>query len=305
MVWRAAAAIATGMCTTCLCVTAAKRERRSPGGRGGDGGSRRPSRDRSPAAEFEAPYGMVGANAAYAMIAMRYQHEYNLTPEQRAGVAVAQRANACANPSALFHGQPITIDDVLASEIIADPLHLLEIVMPVAGGAALVVTAADRAVDLPHRPAWLLGAGEKVTHTSLPWAPSLTDTPIAAAAECAFAMAEVKPDDIGLASLYDCYTIAVALTLEDAGFCAKGQAGAFIDAHDLRWSGDFPLNTHGGQLSFGQAGIAGGMSHVTEAVLQLQKRAEGRQVADLDLAYVNGNGGIMSEQVGLVLGSST
>jgi len=306
MVWRAAAAIATGMCTTCLCVTAAKRERRRPdgGGGGSDGGSRRPNRDRSPAAEFEAPYGAVGANAAYAMIAMRYQHEYRLAPEQRARIAVAQRANACANPAALFHGQPITVDDVLASELIADPLHLLEIVMPVAGAAALVVTAADRAVDLPHPPAWLLGAGEMVTHTSLPWAPSLTDTPVAVAAESAFAMAEVKPDDIGLASLYDCYTIAVALTLEDAGFCAKGEAGAFIDGHDLRWSGDFPLNTHGGQLSFGQAGIAGGMSHVTEAVRQLQGRAAGRQVPDLDLAYVNGNGGLMSEQVGLVLGTS-
>ena len=117
-------------------------------------------------------------------------------------------------------------------------------------------------------------------------------------------MADVKPGDIGLASLYDCYTIAVLLTLEDAGFCAKGEAGEFVEAHDLRWCGDFPLNTHGGQLSYGQAGIAGGMSHVTEAVLQLQRRAADRQVADLELAYVNGNGGLMSEQVGLVLGAS-
>ncbi|MGH9136940.1 MAG: oxygenase MpaB family protein [Acidimicrobiales bacterium] len=259
MVWRAAAAIAAGMCSTCLCVTAARRERRpsrSQAAASGDGSTRPPSRDRSPSAEFEAPYGTMGANAAYAQIAMRYHHEYALTAEQRAKVAVDQRANARVNPAALFHDQPITVDDVLASEVIA-PLHLLEIVMPAAGAAAVVVTAADRATDGPHPPVWLLGAGERVTHTSLPWAVSLTHTPVAAAASAAFAMAEVKPGDIGLASLYDCYTIAMLLTLEDAGFCAKGGAGAFVESHDLRWSGDFPLNTHGGQLSFGQPGIAG------------------------------------------------
>ncbi|MDZ7676701.1 MAG: hypothetical protein U5K30_16745 [Acidimicrobiales bacterium] len=131
----------------------------------------------------------------------------------------------------------------------------------------------------------------------------MTDTAIADAARRAFGTAGVDPADIGLLSLYDCYTITVLLTLEDAGFCAKGEGGDFVDSHDLRWTGDRPLNTHGGQLSYGQAGIAGGMSHVTEAVLQLQSRALGRQVPDLELAYVNGNGGIMSEQVGLVLGT--
>ena len=175
-------------------------------------------------------------------------------------------------PTPSSTAEPITVADVVDSELIADPLHLLEIVMPVAGGAAVVVTAADRAADGLHPPAWLLGAGECVTHTTLPWAPSLTDTAVGPAAKHAFAMAGVEPSDIGLASLYDCYTITVLLTLEDAGFCAKGEAGAFVETHDLRWCGDFPLNTNGGQLSYGQAGVAGGMSHVTEAVRQLQHR---------------------------------
>jgi acetyl-CoA acetyltransferase len=94
----------------------------------------------------------------------------------------------------------------------------------------------------------------------------------------------------------------VLVTLEEAGFCERGAGGAFVDEHDLRWDGDFPLNTHGGQLSFSQPGMAGGMSHVTEAVRQVQGRGGERQVGGLDIAFVNGNGGIMSEECALVLG---
>jgi len=130
----------------------------------------------------------------------------------------------------------------------------------------------------------------------------MTDTAIRASADRAFASAGIGREQVGLASLYDCYTSTVLLTLEDAGLCPKGRAAEFVDSHDLTWRGDFPVNTHGGQLSFGQADVAGGMSHVTEAVLQLQRRAEGRQVRDLEFAFVNGNGGIMSEQASVVLG---
>jgi acetyl-CoA acetyltransferase len=115
-------------------------------------------------------------------------------------------------------------------------------------------------------------------------------------------MAGVAPGDVDLVSVYDCYTITVLVTLEDAGFCRKGEGGRFVEEHDLTFRGDLPLNTHGGQLSFGQPGIAGGMSHVTEAVRQLQGRAGQRQVRGCELAFVNGNGGIMSEEVSLVLG---
>ncbi len=312
MVWRAAAAIQAGMCTTCLCLTGSRRRSPAPRRAEGDDGPRgeaarprsiRPKRDRSPAAEFDLPYGMLGANVGYAMIATRYTHEYGLEDAQRAKVAVDQRYNANANPAAIFHDQPLTIDDVLASEMICEPLHMLEIVMPAAGAAALLVTSADRVGDAAQPPAWLLGAGESVTHSSLAQAPALDATGVGVAARAAMAQAGVEPAAIGLASLYDCYTIMVLLTLEEAGFCPRGEAGRFVEANDLTHDGDFPLNTHGGQLSFGQAGMAGGMSHVTEAVRQIQGRCGQRQVPDLELAYAHGNGGIIAEQVGLVLGA--
>ena len=309
MVWRAAAAIAAGMCTTCLCLTGTRRRRRRASGDASDRAVRAPrsfppTRDRSPHAEFDAPYGLIGANVGYAMLATRYAHEYKLSDAQRAKVAVDQRRNANANPAAIFHDQPLTIEDVLASEVICEPLHMLEIVMPAAGAAALVVTAADRVAGAAQRPAWLMGAGEAVTHSSLAQAPALGETGIGIAARAAFSAAGVGPSDIGLASLYDCYTIMVLLTLEEAGFCKPGEAGAFVESHDLTFAGDFPLNTHGGQLSFGQAGMAGGMSHVTEAVRQIQGRGGQRQVPGLELAYAHGNGGIIAEQVGLVFGAA-
>ena len=295
MVARAAMAVATGMCTTCLCLTATTR-------RVGGAGPR--IQDQSPTAEFEEPYGGSGANYGYAMIARRYLHEYGATPEQLAKIAVDQRSNACANPDAIFHGMPITIDDVLASPIVVDPLHLLEIVMMTGGAAGVLVTTPERARDLRHLPVPILGVGEHVSHWSATYARDLTTSAVKPAADHAFAMAGVARSDIGLLSVYDCYTITVLLTLEDAGFCPKGTGGRFVEEHDLRWNGDLPLNTHGGQLSYGQSGIAGGMSHVTEAVRQVQGRAKGRTVDDLELAFVHGNGGIMGEQVSLILGTT-
>ena len=313
MIWRAAAAIQAGMCTTCLCLTGTRRRKRTPpsvksGGNKSTDTNRRsrsikPGRDRSPQAEFDFPYGMLGANVGYAMIANRYAHEYGLKDTQRAKVAVDQRKNANANPAAIFHNQTLTIDEVLSSEVICEPLHMLEIVMPAAGAAALLVTAVDRVPDAKQPPAWILGAGESVTHSSFAQAPGLDSTGIGIAARSAFQQAGVQPSDIGLASLYDCYTIMVLLTLEEAGFCPRGEAGAFVEAHDLTFAGDFPMNTHGGQLSFGQAGMAGGMSHVTEAVRQIQGRCGDRQIPGLELAYAHGNGGIIAEQAGLVFGA--
>ena len=313
MIWRAAAAIQAGMCTTCLCLTGTRRRKRTPSSinagnnTNADTGRRSrsisPGRDRSPQAEFDFPYGMLGANVGYAMIANRYAHEYGLKDTQRAKVAVDQRKNANANPAAIFHGQELSIDQVLDSEIICEPLHMLEIVMPAAGAAAVLVTAADRVPDAQQPPAWILGAGESVTHSSFAQAPGLDASGIGIAARSAFRQAGVQPSDIGLASLYDCYTIMVLLTLEEAGFCPRGEAGAFVESHDLTFTGDFPVNTHGGQLSFGQAGTAGGMSHVTEAIRQIQGRCGVRQIAGLELAYAHGNGGIIAEQTGLVFGA--
>ena len=127
-------------------------------------------------------------------------------------------------------------------------------------------------------------------------------TPIARAAGRAFDMAGLSPGDVDVASIYDCYTITVLMTLEDAGFCPKGQGMNWISERDLTYRGDFPLNTAGGQLSYGQAGMSGGMHHVVDGARQLMGRAAAAQVRDANTAFVAGTGGIMSEQVALVLG---
>jgi acetyl-CoA C-acetyltransferase len=290
MVWRAAAAIDAGMCNAVLCVVADLNKL---------GDQRVPVV--SVQREFEAPYGNIGANCGYAMVAHRHMYEYGTKPEQMAKIAVDQRANALKNPLATFNDKPLTIEDVLSSRMIVDPLHIYEIVSPCSGGSAVIVASPELARRAKNPPAWLLGAGEFSNHASITYAPSLTDSPVKPAADMAFKMAGVERRHIDLVCPYDCYTITVLVTLEDAGFCKKGQGGSFVMEHDLTYAGDFPCNTHGGQLSFGQPGLGGGMSHVTEAARQLMGRGEARQVKDAKLAYVNGNGGIMSEQVSLIL----
>jgi len=253
-------------------------------------------------AEFDAPYGLIAANPGYALIARRHMYEFGTTPQQMAKVAVDQRKNACKNPAAMFGNKEITIDDVLNSRMIVDPLHLLEIVSPCSGGGAFIVTSAERAKRGPHRPVYLLGAGEAGGHCGITRAESLTTSLVKPAAESAFKMAGASPQDMDFVQPYDCYTITVLVTLEDAGFCKKGEGGRFVEEHDLSYKGDFPCNTHGGQLSYGQPGLAGGMSHVIEGVRQLMGRGGERQVKDATIGYVNGNGGIMSEQCSLILG---
>jgi acetyl-CoA C-acetyltransferase len=295
MFWRAAAAIEAGMCKNVLCVLGDSWTSKTMDG------AKPPPFPRMDA-EFDAPYGLIAANPGYALIAQRHMYEFGTTSEQMAKVAVDQRKNACKNPAALFGNKEIGIEDVLNSRMIVDPLHLLEIVSPCTGGGAFIVTSAERAKDGPHTPVYLLGAGEAGGHCSIARAESLTTSLVKPAAEAAFKMAEVTPQDMDFVQPYDCYTITVLVTLEDAGFCPKGEAGRFVEDHDLSWQGDFPLNTHGGQLSFGQPGLAGGMSHLIEGVRQLMGRGEARQVKDATLGYVNGNGGIMSEQCSLVIG---
>jgi acetyl-CoA acetyltransferase len=308
MVWRAAAAIELGLCEVVVCAIPARPTPRDP----------RPNRPieegwifgassnayGSPQAEFEIPYGHLAQNAGYSMIAQRYRAVHGYDERAMAKLAVDQRTNACAREDAVFHGQPIGVDDVLASRMIADPLHLLEIVMPVAGGHALVVASAERAKRTRHRPVVVAGCGERLTTKTPASARDLLDTPVGPAADRAFAMASASRDEIDLACVYDCYTITALLTLEDAGFCKKGQGMDFVRDHDLTFSGDFPVNTHGGQLSYGQAGGAGGMSQVNEAVHQLRHEAHGRQVRGCETAFVSGTGGVMSEQSALILRGS-
>jgi acetyl-CoA C-acetyltransferase len=303
MIWRAAMAVELGLCDVVLAIV--------PGSVLYPPSSRRPPRDwgygassntfGSPQAEFEIPYGNLGQNAPYAQIARRYAYEFGYDERAVAKIAVDQRTNACATPDAVFYGQPITVEDVLASPMIADPLHKLEIVMPCQGGAGVVIANADIARRSPNRPVWIKGFGERLTFKTPTYAEDMLRSPIGPAAERAFTMAGVERSRVDMASIYDCYTITVLMSLEDAGFCAKGDGMGFVASHDLTFRGDFPVNTAGGQLSFGQAAMAGGMHHVCDGTRQLMGRAGAAQVRDCNTAFVSGNGGIMSEQVALVL----
>ena len=255
----------------------------------------------SPQAEFDIPYGNVAQNCGYAQIAMKYGAEYGYDAEALAKIAVDQRVSANHNPAAVFHHVPITVEDVLNSPVISDPIHMLEIVMPCVGGAAIVVAGTDVARRSKHRPAWITGFGERVLHKTPTYAEDMLTTALIPAADSAFKMAGRTREEVDLISVYDCYTITVLMTIEDAGFCPRGEGQPFVREHDLSFKGDFPCNTHGGQLGFGQPGLAGGMSHITEGARQVMRRGESHQVPDADVAFITGNGGLMSEQVALIL----
>lgn len=294
---RAAVAVMAGFCRHCLCLSGGIWESQVFNSREGKMAVMSQAE-----MDYELPFGPMGFNSGYALIAHRHMFEFGTTAEQMAKIAVDQRQNALANPDALFNKTAISIQDVLNSPLIVDPIHLLEIVRPCSGAAALIVSRSEQAVDMPNNPVYLLGMGEAITHNSIIYSDHITSSPVKSSALRAFAMAGLKPDDMDLLSLYDCYPITVIITIEDAGFCEKGAGGSFVQSHDLTYRGDLPLNTHGGQLSFGQPSYAGGMSHITEAVRQLRGVAEKRQIENNRLAFVNGNGGVMSTQSSLILG---
>jgi acetyl-CoA acetyltransferase len=306
MVWRAAAAVELGLCDVVLCTLPARyitqMSEKKPkqlvdavffGSSSNQYGS--------PQAEFDIPYGNLGQNGPYGQVAQRYGAVYGYDERAMAKIVVDQRFNANHTDGAIWKDTPLTVDDVLASPVIADPLHMLEIVMPCVGGAAVVVANADIAKRTRNRPVWIKGFGEHVPFKTPTYAQDLLDTPIRKAADTAFGMTNLRRADMDMVSIYDCYTITVLLSLEDAGFCEKGKGMAFVADHDLTFRGDFPLNTAGGQLGFGQAGLAGGMHHVCDATRQIMGRAGEAQVADCHRAFVSGNGGILSEQTTLIL----
>jgi acetyl-CoA acetyltransferase len=304
MVWRAAAAIELGICDVVICALPALPIPSNPLPRDVNlmafFQASSPNWG-SPQAEFDIPYGNLAQNCGYAMIAQRYAAEFGYDPRAMAKLVADQRRSAAINPNAAFFGKPATIEEVLASKLIADPLRMLEIVMPVAGGGAIVLASKAVAARCRHRPAFVTGFGEHLTIKTPTYAGDMCRTPVGPASARAFAMAGKKPSDVDAAEIYDCYTITVLLTLEDAGFCGKGEGMAFIREHDLSHAGDFPVNTHGGQLGVGQAGAAGGMTQVVEAARQIMGRADARQVKGCDTVYVSGTGGVMSEQSALVL----
>lgn len=304
MIWRAAAAIEIGLCETVLVLVQSTPAPAESGGAGekmmlppylaGDSWG-------SPQGQFDIPYGLVAASPAFALVAQRYMHQYGVAPETLAKIAVDERNSALKNPKAVFKNKPICVDDVLNSPMVNDPIHLLEMVMPCWGGGAVVLTNAARAKRANHRPVFLSGYGEYISHKTVTYMNDLTVTPAKPAADQAFEMAGVDRSTVDLCSFYDCFTITVLLTIEDAGFAKKGEGGRFVEEHDLSFAGDFPLNTHGGQLGMGQGGAAGGLSHVIDSLTQIQGRAGDRQLAKADTAYVTGVGGLMASNVGLVM----
>jgi len=251
--------------------------------------------------EFEQPYGPT-VPAYYALIAQAHMAEFGTTQEQFAGIAVACRAHAARNPAAQMRDL-ISVEDVLESRMIADPLHLLDCSLVSDGGSAIVLTSSERAADMKQTPIYLLGAGEGHSHEHISAARNLTTSAAKEAGQRAFEMSGLRPTDMDFAQLYDCFTPTVLVELEDLGFCEKGEGGAFVESGALLPGGSLPVNTHGGLLSHSHPGNPGSMFALTESVWQLRGEASGRQVADSKNALVHAQGGIMSSHTALVLGT--
>ena len=247
-------------------------------------------------AKLSGPYEYVYGTtriADYATLAMRHFHEYGTTSEQLAEVAVAERHGATLHPLSVHgHRGDITVEDVISSRMISDPLHLLDCCSVNQGGGAIVVTRADSVRSIGrHAPVALLGYGEGHSHIDPNAAESLTEFPAAkVASDTAFGMAGVSRDDINVAGISDHFTIGVVTGLEDAGFCKKGEGGAFVEKGGTSLTGRLPTNTSGGFLSFSHAGSCG-IFTLIELVDQLRGDAGGRQVADASLAFLGGVGG--------------
>lgn len=253
----------------------------------------------SPLANMTDPYGMT-LIANYAMVARRHMHQYGTTSEQLARIAVATRAHAMRNPQAVqamtdleFQGvNEITVEDVLNSRMIADPLHLLDCCMVSDGGGAVVIAAPEVARDCRKKPVWIIGTGEATSYSE-----NGRDITISAAAQSgprAWAEAAVRPDEIDVAMIYDSFTITVLVMLEDLGFCKKGEGGAFVSEQRLRFDSPLKpaLNTDGGGLSSNHPGMRG-IFLLIEATRQLRGESTS-QVPGARLAVAHGNGGMLA-----------
>lgn len=293
MLKHAAEAIASGQCNTVLVCAG---ENRATG----------QTRDQTVATltsvghpYFERPYG-GSIPGYYAMIARRHMHEYGTTRSQLASVAVTSRRHASMHPNAHMR-KSLTLDEVLASKPIADPLTMLDCCLISDAGGAFIVTSAERARDLKSKPAYLIGIGEFHTHEHIMCAPSLVEFGAVQSGQAAYRMAGVAPSDIDVAELYDCFTIVPVLELEELGFCERGAGGHFYEEGHAAIGGKLPVNTHGGMLSHAHAGVAGGLLAIVEAVRQLRGGLGERQVQGAEVALVHNEGGIMSSHCTLIL----
>ncbi|UGV28615.1 thiolase family protein [Rhodopseudomonas boonkerdii] len=238
--------------------------------------------------EFEMPIGAIAPAQLYAAMARRHMQLYGTTSRQLGEIAVSTRHNAILNGNAMMT-KHITIEDHQNSRMISDPLRLLDCSLESDGGAAIVVSAAERSKDMRQRPILVMGIaeGHPESPSSITQRPDMTRLGIAKASPKAFAMAGVTPQEIQVAEIYDCFTYVVLCQLEDIGFCKKGEGGPFVESGAIRLGGSLPINTHGGLLS--QAHMVG-MNHVVELARQLRGSAGKAQVSGAELGLVSGYG---------------
>jgi acetyl-CoA acetyltransferase len=250
---------------------------------------------------YETPFRPFLPSSAYALAASRHMHAFGTTREQLAAVAVAAREWALLNPAA-WEKKPLTVEDVLSSRMVSHPLTVRDCCLVTDGGGAIIVTSVERARSLKKPPAYVLGFGQSVTHSSISSMPDLTVTGALAAGKAAYAMAGLAPSDIDAVELYDAFTINTILFLEDLGFCRKGEGGAFVSGGRIGPGGSLPVNTNGGGLSYCHPGMYG-LFLLIEAVRQLRGECGARQVKDCEVALAHGNGGVLSSQATVILGT--
>lgn len=250
---------------------------------------------------YETPYRPVLPTSAYALAASRHMHLYGTTREQLAEVAVAARQWAMLNPKA-WSRDPLTIEDVLGAKMVSDPLTVRDCCLVTDGGGALVIVSAERARSLRKKPVYVLGHGEALSHAAISSMPDLTVTAASRSGPAAFSMAHLTPAEIDVTILYDAFTITPILFLEDLGFCAKGEGGAFVSGGRIAPGGSFALNTNGGGLSYCHPGMYGLLGMV-EAVRQLRGEGDARQIDGSATALVHGNGGVLSSQCTVLFGN--
>lgn len=292
----AAAAIAAGEAETVVIVYASTPRAARKRGEKGLGVFATPER-----LEWETPFGVMLPISAYALAANRHMATYGTTPEQLAQIAVDTRRWAVMNPRAYLR-ETITVNDVLNSGFVAEPLHKLECCPVTDGAAALVVTSAERARDLAKPPAFVLGAASAASHAMISQMPDLTVTPGAVSGPAAFRAAGLTPADIDVVELYDSFTITVLLALEDLGFCPKGEGGPFVADGALGPGGTLPGQTSGGGLAYTHPGAFGAFLLI-EATRQLRGECGERQVPETKTAVAHGTGGVLSATSTVILGT--
>jgi len=232
-------------------------------------------------------YGYGGPNSLMALIQRLHMEQYGTTLEQIGKIAVSQRENALNNPQALFR-EPMSLQDYLNSRMISDPIRLFDCVMPCSGAECVILASEEKTKKITDKPVYLVTDAEISHYQVANMLPDKTTFGMKVVGDRIFS--EVKHEDIDLFEIYDDYPIAVMIQIEDLGYCKKGEGGKFVAAHDLTYKGDFPVNTGGGELSVGQAGLAGGFLHIVEALRQLRGEAEGHQVTKAERALVTGIG---------------